>query len=53
MNQEEIGERLAALETKIDIVLSNHLPHLDAKINWIICLIVTTLISTVFFLLKK
>lgn len=26
-------ERLASLEAKIDLVLENHLPHLDAKVE--------------------
>ena len=52
MTQQDLESRVVRLETKVDDIINNHLAHLDQKVNWIIGLIVTTLISVIFFLLK-
>jgi Mg2+ and Co2+ transporter CorA len=52
MTQQDLESRVVRLETKVDEIIDNHLAHIDEKVNWIIGLIVTTLLSVVFFLLK-
>mgnify|MGYP001599050823 CR=1 FL=1 len=49
----EIESRLTKLETKLDEIMINHLPHLSAKLNWILGLFVSALITLIFLLLNK
>lgn len=32
-NEVKIHERIATLETKVDAVMNNHLPHIQNKVN--------------------
>ena len=47
-----IHERLAKLEVKVDEILHNHLPHLYNRVNWILGILITGLLSVIFLLLK-
>lgn len=29
----EVHERLSCVETKVDLIMSNHLPHIQAKVD--------------------
>jgi len=57
----QIRERLTRTETKVDTILSNHLPHIEAKVDkvdrrvWIvlISIIISTLIGVATKLLLK
>ena len=44
---------MTRLETKLDEIMANHLPHLDSKLNWILGLFVSALITLIFLLLSK
>ena len=49
----EQEKRMTRLETKLDEIMANHLPHLDSKLNWILGLFVSALITLIFLLLSK
>ena len=55
----KIHERLATLETQLEAVLTNHLPHLQkgidelyTRLNWIVLLLITNLVGLVFEVIK-
>lgn len=48
----EIENRLTSLETKIEEILLNHLPHLQSKVDKIQWLLISNLIALVFLLLN-
>lgn len=47
MNQLETEKRLTALETKLTLLMENHLPHLQSTVDKILWLIITTLLGIV------
>lgn len=49
----ELETRLTSLETKINEIATNHLVHLDAKMDRIQWLVITTLITVVVALAMK
>lgn len=58
-NNRQYDERMIRVEDKIDLVINNHIYHLnskvekvDKKVDKIIWLIITTLIGIVFLLVK-
>jgi len=58
-NGKKIEHRLTALETKMDTILINHLPHLEKQVKdlntkfWaIIILLISNLVGLVFTLIK-
>ena len=55
----KIHERLATLETQLNTVLTNHLPHLQkgidelyTRLNWIVLLLITNLVGIVFEIIR-
>ena len=48
-----IEGRLTWLETTVKEIRDNHLAHIEAKINWLIVLIITTLLGMVVTFLTK
>lgn len=48
-----IEKRLTCLETKMDEVMTNHLPHLSAKMDRIQWLLIVTLVGIVANLLNS
>ena len=42
-------ERMAVVETQLRDIAENHLPHIYKRINWILGLLITMLISTIGF----
>ena len=58
MSNSTVKERVVSLEVKVDTILENHLPHLDAKVDLVITkidrfgyLLITTLVGFVVGLL--
>ena len=49
----EIFERITKLEVQVKEVIENHIPHLEARMSWILGLLITNLIALVFLLLKN
>lgn len=49
----EIENRLTSLETRLEDLITNHLPHLESKIDRIQWLLVTTMIALVINLANK
>ena len=49
----EIESRLTTIEVKLNEVMENHLPHLEAKVDRITWLLVTTLITALVSLVFK
>lgn len=49
----EIENRLTSLETRLEDLITNHLPHLESKIDRIYWLLVTTMIALVINLANK
>ena len=49
----DIEGRLTALETKVDEIANNHLPHIQSKVDRIEWLLVVTLVGVVANLLVK
>lgn len=43
----KLHERVAIVETKVDSLIENHIPHLTAKVDRITWLIIVTLIGVV------
>ena len=46
-------ERIAVIETKLNTILMNHLPHINIKLNWLIGLIFTTMIGIIYILTER
>ena len=46
-NGTTVKERITRLETKVDDVMTNHLPHIQKKVDRIQWLIITTLVTVV------
>ena len=46
-------ERIAVVETKLNTILTNHLPHINIKLNWLIGLIFTTMIGIIYILAER
>ena len=42
-----IEQRLTALEVKVDEIISNHIVHLEKKLDRLTLLVITTLISII------
>ena len=53
-NGEKISmhERMAKVETKVDSILNNHLPHIYSRVNWTLGILVTGLVSIILLLLS-
>ena len=58
-NKVSTSERLATLETKIDILIKNHLAHLQSDITsikktlwWLMCTFIGSLISIILVLIR-
>jgi hypothetical protein len=47
-----IEQRITRLETQLEEVIENHLPHIESKVDRITWLLVTTLVGIVLLLLK-
>jgi len=52
-NGNTIKERLARLETKIEHLITNHLPHLEKKVDKLIWIIIGGLITVLVTILFK
>ena len=48
-----VERRLTTIETTLMEIKDNHLAHLDSKLNWILGLFVSALITLIFLLLSK
>ena len=48
-----IESRMTRVETKLEEILVNHLPHLEAKVDRITWLIITTLVAVVIDLIVR
>ena len=48
-----IESRLTCVETKLDEIMQNHLPHIQAKVDKIQWLLVTNLIAVIFLLAQQ
>jgi hypothetical protein len=55
----KIHERLACLETNVEAILENHLPHLQngiddlsKKFNWILVLMITNIVGLAFEIVR-
>ena len=48
-----IESRMTRVETKLEEILVNHLPHLEAKVDKITWLIITTLVTVVIDLIVR
>ena len=48
-----VEKRLTTIETTLKEIVDNHLTHLDTKLNWILGLFVSALITLIFLLLSK
>ena len=48
-----IQGRLTKVETLLDEIKDNHLPHIETKINWIMGLMITALIAIVLDLISR
>jgi len=48
----ENERRMTKIETILDDVVENHLPHIDKKINWVIGILVSFMISIILLLIK-
>ncbi|KKL10961.1 hypothetical protein LCGC14_2550570 [marine sediment metagenome] len=42
-----IEHRLTKLEVSLSEVVRNHLPHIEKKLNWVLAMLVTFLLSTI------
>jgi hypothetical protein len=49
----DLEERLTCLETKVNEIMTNHLPHIEAKVDRIQWLLIVTLIGVVANLIQK
>jgi hypothetical protein len=45
-----VEKRLTCVETKLDEIMTNHLPHIQAKVDKIQWLLITNLITVIFML---
>lgn len=59
-DQIETHERLACVETKVDAIMNNHLPHIQDKINkvdgrtwWILGTVILGFLTTIAIMLLK
>lgn len=43
-NELKIEQRLTKLETRLDEAINNHLAHLDRKVNWLIGLLISSVV---------
>ena len=55
----KIHERLATLESQLEAVMTNHLPHLqkgiddlNTRLNWIILLLITNVVGLAFEIIR-
>ena len=51
--KETQGERLATLETKVDLIITNHLKHLDKKVNWLLAFGVTSVVGLLLVIIES
>lgn len=47
-----VEKRLTCVETLLDEIRTNHLPHLDAKLNYVLMTMVSLLIGLIIALVK-
>lgn len=47
-----IHERIAKLETLVEQIMTNHLPHIQKKVDWIFMLLIINLVAIIVDLIK-
>lgn len=48
-----IHERLTKMETLLEHLSTNHLPHLERKVNWVLLTTATAAVSLIIDLIQK